>query len=296
MAREGGSSNVRAVERALQILGCFDDRHPERGVSEIAQAVGLHKATAHRIISTLLAYGYLDRADDGHRYRLGMTLAGLGFMVMRRTDVRREALPIMAELAGRLDENCDLSVYHEGEAYFLEVVQGSRALTIAASVGRSLPVHATASGKALLAHQPETEVEAVLEKPLVAHTHRTITRPSQLLRQLELVRSQGYAVDDEELEQGVRAVAAPVRRPRRQGRGGVERGLPHQPAGAREGPRSGRRNPHGGGRHLPAPGVAGLALLFHPSPEPPQPKRAMAPERPAAGRLHPVDVSPDDTA
>jgi len=211
VASEAGSSNVRAVERALQILGSFDEKHPERGVSEIAQAVGLHKATTHRIVTTLVSYGYLQRADDGQRYRLGMALASLGFLVLRRTDVRREAMPIMTELASRLDETCDLSVYNRGEAYFVEVVQGSRALTIAAAVGRSLPLHATAGGKVLLAHLAEQEAEGVLEAPLVAHTHRTITRPVELRKQLELVRAQGFAIDDEELELGVRAVSAPVR-------------------------------------------------------------------------------------
>jgi len=211
VTREAGSSNVRAVERALQILGSFDHRHPERGISEIAKAVGLHKATTYRIVTTLLSYGYLERAEDGQRYRLGMTLASLGFTAMRRTDVRREAMPIMTDLAARLNETCDLSVYNRGEVYFIEVVQGSRALTVAAAVGRSLPVHATASGKVLLAHLPDAESEAALEGPLVAHTQRTITRPGELRRQLDVVRAQGFAFDDEELEPGVRAVSAPVR-------------------------------------------------------------------------------------
>jgi DNA-binding IclR family transcriptional regulator len=211
VTREVGSGNVRAVERALQILGCFDHSHPERGISEIAKAVGLHKATTYRIVSTLVSYGYLERAEDGQRYRLGMAMAALGFIALRRTDVRREAMPIMTDLAARLNETCDLSVYNRGEVYFLEVVQGSRALTVAAAVGRSLPVHATASGKLMLAYLPDSETEAVLEGPLTAHTQRTITRPAELRKRLELVRAQGYAVDDEELELGVRAVSAPVR-------------------------------------------------------------------------------------
>ena len=91
------------------------------------------------------------------------------------------------------------------------MVQGSRALTVAAAVGRSLPVHATASGKVLLAHLADAESEVALEGSLVAHTHRTITRPAELRRQLDVVRAQGFAFDDEELELGVRAVSAPVR-------------------------------------------------------------------------------------
>ena len=73
--------NVRAVERAIQILNCFDNDNSQRGVSEIAQAVGLHKATTHRIVTTLLNYGYLERAEDEQRYRLGLQLASLGYKV-----------------------------------------------------------------------------------------------------------------------------------------------------------------------------------------------------------------------
>lgn len=208
---EGSSGKVRAVERALQILGCFDDEHPERGISEIAQAVQLHKATTHRIVSTLLSFGFMERADDGQRYRLGMRLAQLGYMVIHRQDLRREAVPYMRDLADRLGETCDLCVYDRGQVLYLEVIQANHALTIAASVGRSLPVHATASGKVLLAYLPETERERLLAQPLAMHTDHTLTCPEDLRRQLEDVRRSGYAVDDEELEVGIRAVSAPVR-------------------------------------------------------------------------------------
>jgi IclR family transcriptional regulator, KDG regulon repressor len=206
-----GSANVRAVERALQILACFDDEHPERGISEIAQAVQLHKATTHRMVTTLMSFGYIERAQDGQKYRLGLRLAELGYQVIRRLDLRREAAALMNDLAERLGESVDLCVYDRGQALYLEVVQGNHALTIAAAVGRSLPIHATASGKVLLAYLPEPEREALLGRRLEAHTQHTITDPQVLRRQLATVRVQGYAVDDEELEVGVRAVSAPVR-------------------------------------------------------------------------------------
>ncbi len=93
--------NVRAVERALQILECFDDQHPERGISEIAQAVGLHKATAYRIVTTLVNYGYLEWIAEAQKYRLGLT--NFGFKVIRRMDLRHEALPYMKELVQEWD-------------------------------------------------------------------------------------------------------------------------------------------------------------------------------------------------
>ena len=205
------SLHVRAVERALRILDCFDDQHPEMGVSEIAQAVDLHKATAHRIVTTLVHYGYLERVAGGHKYRLGLQLTHLGFKVVRRMDLRREALPHMTRVAQQWDETCDLSIYDHGEVFYIEVLQGNHALTIAASVGQRLPAHCTASGKVFLAHLPAGELEATLSRPLRSYTEKTITSPEALGREIEVTRRRGYAIDDEEMEMGVRAVSAPIR-------------------------------------------------------------------------------------
>jgi len=202
--------NVRSVERALQILECFDDEHHERGISEIAQVVDLHKATAHRIVTTLVNYGYLERASDGVKYRLGLELTNLGFKVIRRMDLRREALPFMTQLVQKWDETCDLSIFDEGEVFYIEVLRGNRALTIAAAIGQRLPAYCTASGKLFLAHLRSTELDAILHKSIASYTSRTITSPDELRKQLVVIRQLGYATDDGEMEEGVYAVAAPI--------------------------------------------------------------------------------------
>jgi len=202
--------NVRAVERALLIMGCFDSENPERGISEISEVVGLHKATAHRIVTTLVNYGYLERAADGQKYRLGIELANLGFKVIRRMDLRREALPYMNELVNEWDETCDLSIFDQGKVFYVEILRGDHALTIAAAVGQRLPAHCTASGKLMLAHLPPAELDVILGQPLESYTENTITSPDELRRQLESIRKQGYAVDYEEFELGIYALAAPI--------------------------------------------------------------------------------------
>ena len=202
--------NVRAVERALQIMGCFDDEHPERGISEIAQAVGLHKATAYRIVTTLVNYGYLEWAADGQKYRLGLELTNLGFKVIRRMDLRHEALPYMKELVQEWDETCDLSIFDQGRVFYIEILRGNHALTISAAVGQRLPIHCTSSGKLFLAYLPEPELNVILDQPLTKYTENTITSPDELRKQLETIRQQGYAVDNEEYELGVCAVSAPI--------------------------------------------------------------------------------------
>lgn len=211
MKRDPKLYNVRAVERALQILSAFDDEHPERGVSDIAELMGLHKATTHRIIMTLLNCGYLERTADGDKYRLGLKLAAAGLRVVQRLDFRREALPYMRQLTDKFGENCDLGVYDQGEVFGVEVVPGNQAVMIAARVGFRLPMHCSASGKVFLAFLPDSERDRLLSQPLKAHTANTITSVSELRRHLAEVQKQGYAIDNGELEVQILAIAVPIR-------------------------------------------------------------------------------------
>jgi DNA-binding IclR family transcriptional regulator len=211
MERDPKSYNVRAVERAVQILSSFDSEHAEQGVSEIAQSTGLHKATAHRILMTLFNSGFLERTADGEKFRLGLRMIGLGLGALRRLDVRHAAHPYMQKLVDDLQEICTLGVFDRGQVLYVEVVHSDHSLTIAARVGRHLPAHCTASGKVLLAFLPPEVVEPVLSAPLTVYTEKTITSPDRLCEELEVVRQRGYAIADEEFEVGIWAISAPIR-------------------------------------------------------------------------------------
>jgi IclR family KDG regulon transcriptional repressor len=211
MAKDSNTYNVRAVERATWILSAFDGEHTERGVSEIAQATGLHKATAHRIIMTLLNCGFLERTADGERFRLGLRLVELGLGALRRLDFRRAAFPYMQQLVERFNETCDLGIFDRGQVLYVEVVHSEHALTVAARVGRHLPAHCTASGRVFLAFLPPEVVEPILSAPLTAYTEKTITSPAWFQEELEATRQRGYGLDDEEFEVGIRAISAPIR-------------------------------------------------------------------------------------
>jgi IclR family KDG regulon transcriptional repressor len=202
---------VRAVERAMQILASFDDAHPERGVTEIAQATGLHKATAHRIIMTLLQGGFLERTADGEKFRLGVRMIELGLRALRHFDLRRVALPYLQQLSDRFQETCDLGIFDQGQVLCIEVVYGNHALIVATRVGARLPIYCTASGRVFLAFLPPEIVEPLLKAPMTACTEKTITCPDRLREELEATRRRGYAIDDGEFEPGIRAVAVPVR-------------------------------------------------------------------------------------
>ena len=164
------SYNVRAVERAMQILSAFDSEHADRGISEVAQVTGLHKATTHRIMMTLLNGDFLERTAEGERFRLGLRLVELGLGALRRLDVRRAAYPYMEQLVERFEETCDLGIFDRGEVLYVEVVHSQHSLTIAARVGRRLPDYCTASGRVFLAFLPPEVVEPFLKAPLAPCT------------------------------------------------------------------------------------------------------------------------------
>jgi IclR family transcriptional regulator, KDG regulon repressor len=211
MGNNPQSYHVRAVQRAVQILSAFDSEQAERGVSEIAQSTGLHKATAHRIMMTLLNGGFLQRAADGERFRLGLRVVELGLCALRRLDVRCAAFPVMEQLVERFQETCDLGVFDGEMVLYVEVVHSKHSLTIAAQIGRRLPAYCTASGRVFLAFLPPEVVEPILNRPLTPCTGQTITSLARLREELEATRQRGYALDDEELEAGIRAVSVPVR-------------------------------------------------------------------------------------
>ena len=211
MDRDSKSYNVRAVERAMQILCSFQGQHATMGVSEVAQATGLHKATAHRILTTLVSTGFLERTSDGDRFRLGLRLMELGLGALRSLDFRRAAVPYMQQLVERFQESCTLSIWDRGQMLYVEVVYSEHDLTIGARVGRHLPVHCTASGKVLLAFLPPKVTEPILCGPLAAYTEKTITSPDRLREELKLVRDRGYATAHQEFEMGIGAISVPIR-------------------------------------------------------------------------------------
>ncbi len=203
--------NVRAIDRALRILSCFSDNSPEMSIAEIASAVGLPKPTVLRILATLTDGGYVERIADSDKYRLGPHLITLGMRVIGRLEVRRQAIRYMVALEERFEETCDLSVFVQESLLCIDVVQSRRTLRIAAGPGYRSPLHCTASGKAFLANLSADRLAQFLARPLPRYTRTTITSPERLMAELEQVRAQGYACDDEEFNEGIRAVAAPIR-------------------------------------------------------------------------------------
>ena len=203
---------IQAIERAVSILNAFSMDDPELGVTELADRLGLHKSTVHRFMVNLDAAGLVERNARTGRYRLGLHVFELGALVMQQMNLWDEALPFLEGLVHDTGETGHLAVLDGGEAIYIERVEARRALRVPSAIGRGYPAHATNLGKVLLADLPRERVEAIIaERGLAAYTSQTITDPAELEADLELIRRRGYAVDNEEYDEGLRCIGAPVR-------------------------------------------------------------------------------------
>ncbi|MFN2224831.1 MAG: IclR family transcriptional regulator [Anaerolineae bacterium] len=218
-ARRSGST-LQSVERAITILKAFSLEKPERGVGELSRELGLHKSTVSRLMSTLERGGLLARNPENQRYRLGIDLIGLAAQVVGYMDVREVARPFLRCLADECQESVNLVVLDippdtsERDAHVVNIEQfvpPARRVTNIGRVGRRMPPHCTAAGQVLLAHLPPGSLQELVPEHLEVLTPQTIADREQLYRELEVVRRQGYAIVQEELERGLNAVAAPIR-------------------------------------------------------------------------------------
>jgi DNA-binding IclR family transcriptional regulator len=205
------SGHIQSVQRACALLKAFGNGASELGVAELGRKLSLHKSTASRLLATLESEGLLERAPGGDKYRLGYEFVRLAGQVPRSADVRAAARPFLTELAAASNETVHLAVLDGGEVVNVEQVSSPHIVRMKDWVGRRTPLHCVANGKALLAFLPETDLARVLAGPLARFTPHTLTTKTALRAELERVRARGYAIAQGEIEEGLNAVAAPVR-------------------------------------------------------------------------------------
>lgn len=211
MTFETSSQRLSSVSGALRMLKLFTAEEPELGITAMAARLDVAKSTAHRLASTLLAEGYLEQNPVDGRYRLGLLLFALGTLVRRRMDVSEQAVPYLHELGTRTGETVHLALLHGTEILYLRNIDSSHAIRPRSYLGVRMPAYCTSEGRALLAFSPTTVVASVLgQTQLQPRTSHTLTDKDKLARLLSRVRETGYAIDDEESEDGMRGVAAPI--------------------------------------------------------------------------------------
>jgi len=205
----GPASAVQSVDRAITALE-FLARRGEAGVSEVASAIGVHKSTASRLLGALQVRGLVEVAGDRGRYRLGYGILRLAGAMGGRLDVTTQGGEICGELAERLGETVNIAVVQGDSVVNVFQAHGGGAISVDNWVGRPTPLHATSSGKVLLAHLSKVQQDKLIDAGLIRFTPDTIADSKVLRRQLAQVHAEGYAVTVGEYETGLNAVAAPV--------------------------------------------------------------------------------------
>ncbi|MFI6784546.1 IclR family transcriptional regulator [Micromonospora sp. NPDC050276] len=200
------------TSKVLALLDAFSPVTPALTLSELARRTGLPLPTVHRRVAELVAWGALERGDDG-RYRIGLRLWEVGSLAPRGLGLRELALPVMEDLYEVTHENVQLAVRQDLELVFIERIAGRHAVPVLTRVGGRFALHATGVGLVLLAHAPAEIQEQVLAAPLERYTELTITDPRRLRRCLADVRRVGYAVSDRQVTMDALSVAAPIRVP-----------------------------------------------------------------------------------
>ncbi|MBB5799569.1 DNA-binding IclR family transcriptional regulator [Streptomyces caelestis] len=205
------TGGVQSVDRAITVLEILA-RRGEAGVSEVAAEIDVHKSTAFRLLGALEVRGLVEQAGERGKYRLGFGIVRLAGAVTGRIDITQQSRPVCERLAEEIGETVNLAVMQEQYAINLYQVRGPGAVTAFNWVGQLTPLHATSSGKILLAHMPAKERAALLSAVgLKKVTPRTLTAKTKLEKNLAEALERGYSWTLEEFEIGLHAMAAPVR-------------------------------------------------------------------------------------
>jgi IclR family transcriptional regulator, KDG regulon repressor len=203
---------IHVIDRAAQILDCFGFDHQELSVSEIGAKTGLHRSTAHRILMALEYNDLIKQNPSTGKYHLGIKLFKLGHQAVSQLNLREICRPFLSRLMNDTKETIHLAVLDDDQVLYLDKVEGPHALRMPSRVGRHIPTYCTSLGKAMLSCLDDQEVKSILRRQtLKPHTENTVKNINQLLADLGSVRKRGYAVDNEEIEIGLRCVGAPLR-------------------------------------------------------------------------------------
>ena len=201
---------MRSVRTALRVLEAVSELQPA-GLTELTRHLGLPKTTVHRGLTSLAEAGWLENdPGDNARWIVGTKAFIIGSTVGNRSSLRDRALPFMNALASEVGETIHLMIRDHDQVVLIERIDSPHPVRAFAALGARAPLHASSNGKAILAYLPDSEVQQSLRARLATVTPRTITARAEMNDELALTRKHGYAVADEELQEGVVSVAAPI--------------------------------------------------------------------------------------
>jgi IclR family KDG regulon transcriptional repressor len=203
---------IQSVSHALDLLEQFHDDVDELGVTELSKRLKLHKNNVFRLLATLESRGYIDQNKITENYRLGLKTLELGQTFVKQMGLLRQSRPVLDWLVRQCNETSYIAILKDFDIIYLDAVETDLTVRVVTRVGSRLPAYCSAAGKAQLAYLGEEELENYLsDKELKRYTGNTITDVGELKKELKKVTETGYSIDNEELDTGVRCVAAPIR-------------------------------------------------------------------------------------
>jgi IclR family transcriptional regulator, pca regulon regulatory protein len=201
---------VQSLERGLAVIRAFDAEHPKLSLSEVAAITGLSRAAARRFLHTLVGLGYMRM--EGSQFSLRPKILELGYAYLSSLSLPEVAMPHLEQLVEQVRESSSVSQLDGDDVVYIARVPTRRIMTVAISVGTRFPAYATSMGRVLLADRPDDWLDGYLTSvTLVPLTSHTVADPAALRAELGKIREQGWALVDQELEEGLRSVAAPIR-------------------------------------------------------------------------------------
>jgi DNA-binding IclR family transcriptional regulator len=202
---------IQSVDHAMNVLEAFFGDEDELGITELSRRLKLHKNNIFRILATLESRGYVEQNLATDNYRLGLKALELGQTYISHTGLLTVARPVMEELNRKVNENVYIGILKDRYAFYLDVVESSHTVRVLSRVGCRVPTYCSAIGKAQLAYDSMENIMHVLnKKELKKYTANTISDREEIIKHLMLVKEMGYAIDDEEWDEGVRCFGAPI--------------------------------------------------------------------------------------
>ena len=201
----------KSIEKCFVILDCLHTNRHLLTLEEIIQITGYKKTTCFRLLKTMRTLGLVELSPGKKKYRYGPRLAALGLSALKNMNLRQSALPILQQLRDETGETINLTILSGCEILYVERIMSDYLVNVNVNVGDRLPVYCASMGKVILAYLAESRLEPILSSiNFIPKTEKTIVSRSALLKELEQIRANGFAINDEELEKGLRAVAAPI--------------------------------------------------------------------------------------
>ncbi len=210
--REKNSYTIQSVTHALNLLEAFKEDKYELGVTDLSKRLNLHKNNVFRLLATLETRGYIEQNKATENYRLGVKSLELGQTFIKQLGLVRQAKPFLKEIVNQCNEMAYVGIFRQNSAVYLDVEEANQTVKVANRVGWSLPIHCTAIGKAQIMFASEEELEklGILDN-MERFTPNTIVDKGEFIKHLKEVAKQGYSLDNEEYDLGVRCVGVPLR-------------------------------------------------------------------------------------